>query len=678
MESSAFSCKNGPQRFVSWWIDWHDLDWPDPDNLDRIRRRADSIAESGADAAMVFGAHFRWDFMPYWTILHDYLATVAEELHQRNLRLFDHHSASLIHRYDTREEARQVKLHSGPHLPFAPSREAAASWSFQGKLLNDWRMRDLRDGGILQLPQYAAEQFCHSNPDFRDAYLEYVRRLLAETGIDGLMCDDLIHFMGYISCGCRWCRAKFRESCDSELPPWGDTGFWGNWENPAWRTWLELRFRANGDFLAKVRSVLPEDFPMLSCCSGSSSPYALQIGQDIREFNRGCSMILLEMGGNTPPYPGDPVTWNPPLYERVAQSAHHLATARHTGQCIGLGYGFHEISGNVIWALNKSLGCGTWFSTLKARLGLPLSLLRTLPDDAAPVAVAYRFEQKHPELFDSEARPEIGVFFSYETRNNTAFGAMNTGYIRDFNAALNLCAAHGLPFAVALEIPEEPDRFKVLLLPSAARMSGLEKQRLSRYAARGGVVLATGPSALPEEDGFALPDRLVPGNDEEPEIAPSSRPARWQMLTENIVLHPVRTGEGAEAAALLKNALLKHLPRGRFLVEGGDGYLKFPRYTGRCCLLHLLAAEYDTEVDRKLEAMRRHRSRVNVIRTARPRGVNPRLFLRGVPQVTVILPFQPDRKAKLSPTPDGIHVELPEECIYAILQFPLEMTSEER
>lgn len=98
MESSAFSCKNGPQRFVSWWIDWHDLDWPDPDNLDRIRRRADSIAESGADAAMVFGAHFRWDFMPYWTILHDYLATVAEELHQRNLRLFDHHSASLIHR----------------------------------------------------------------------------------------------------------------------------------------------------------------------------------------------------------------------------------------------------------------------------------------------------------------------------------------------------------------------------------------------------------------------------------------------------------------------------------------------------------------------------------------------------------------------------------------------------
>ena len=150
------------------------------------------------------------------------------------------------------------------------------------------------------------------------------------------------------------------------------------------------------------------------------------------------------------------------------------------------------------------------------------------------------------------------------------------------------------------------------------------------------------------------------------------------MLTENIVLHPVRTGEGAEAAALLKSALLKHLPRGRFLVEGGDGYLKFPRYTGRCCLLHLLAAEYDTEVDQKLEAMRRHRSRVNVIRTARPRGVNPRLLLRGIPQVTVILPFQPDRKAKLSPTPDGIHVELPEECIYAILQFPLEMTSEER
>lgn len=58
--------------------------------MDRIRRRADEMPEAAVSTATVFGAHFRWDFLPYWEILHDYMATVAEELHKRGIQFWDH------------------------------------------------------------------------------------------------------------------------------------------------------------------------------------------------------------------------------------------------------------------------------------------------------------------------------------------------------------------------------------------------------------------------------------------------------------------------------------------------------------------------------------------------------------------------------------------------------------
>lgn len=82
--------ENRTLRMVSWWIRWDDLNWPSPDNMDRIRRRADEMVEAAVSTATVFGAHFRWDFLPYWEILHDYMATVAEELHNRGIQFWDH------------------------------------------------------------------------------------------------------------------------------------------------------------------------------------------------------------------------------------------------------------------------------------------------------------------------------------------------------------------------------------------------------------------------------------------------------------------------------------------------------------------------------------------------------------------------------------------------------------
>ena len=69
------------ERMATWWMHWPDLQWPDSDNLDRIKMRAEGFAKADVTAAVFFGAHFRWDFLPVFPLLHDYLATVAEQLH---------------------------------------------------------------------------------------------------------------------------------------------------------------------------------------------------------------------------------------------------------------------------------------------------------------------------------------------------------------------------------------------------------------------------------------------------------------------------------------------------------------------------------------------------------------------------------------------------------------------
>ncbi len=94
------------RRLVNWWIRWEDLNWPNPDAIEHIKQKAYRYAEGNITSAVIFGCHFRWDYLPYFTILHDYLATVAEELGKYGIELIDHHSVNLVHRYDTREQMR--------------------------------------------------------------------------------------------------------------------------------------------------------------------------------------------------------------------------------------------------------------------------------------------------------------------------------------------------------------------------------------------------------------------------------------------------------------------------------------------------------------------------------------------------------------------------------------------
>ena len=674
------------ERFVSWWIKWEDLNWPNADTLDRIRRRADLAAENNVTVAISFGTHFRWDWLPYFEILHDYLATVAAELHQRGIKFYDHHSVNLVHRYDTREEMRAVILHSQPHLPFSPSREAAATWEFRGRRLNDWRMIDTVTRKTLYFPQYTAEGFCHRNPEFIAAYCEYVQKLIADTGIDGLMDDDTLHYMYYRSCACPVCRGALRERAGIDLPPADDTNFWGNWDNPAWRMWIDLRGESTAIFQRAVRKVLPPGFPMMSCGASSATAMNPDKGGDAVNFLAGCNMQNLELCGNLPPYKHDPVTWNHPVLYYFVNASYNAAAAEKVGaRCVGGGYGFTEPSANIIWALNKCLGADCWFSTLKGRLGLSSADLATLPEDFAPAGRAYRFEAEHPDLFRSVPVRQAEIFFSRETRDHTMYGSLHHGVAQDFSDTHHLLAGAGIAAGTVLEIPDDTSECGLLLVPGAAALTNDEAARLRKFAAAGGIVLLNGPCALPEaESPWHLPNRI--GADfwkvapemvgKYPEkrqwawndvVSPDLSGAGWREILPRIFYHPARLNDGKFGDSLL-DMVRRHLRPLPVELAGTDGYLATIRRGDGGYIVHLLAADYDTDIDHHLDSIRTHRTRVNLIIKADPIGVSRTFRVKSGHPVEVFTPFN-DEGAEVGREDAGnILVKLPEKCPYVIMR----------
>jgi hypothetical protein len=472
-------------RAVSWWLTWEDLAWPNEGLMDKIRRRADRCAASGINCCIVFGAHFRWDFMPLWGRLHDQLRFIAGELQQRQILLFDHHSSVLTHRPRNPEEALNIWRCNRHHVPFYPSSQEAAAWRFNGSLLNDWRMLDVETNQPVYLPTYNAEQYCMNNPAFQAGYLRYLNRLLKEAGIGGLMSDDGIFYAGWRACGCRHCRKRFKKEYGHTLPPASDAGFWGNRRSPAFRDWIEMRFRTCGDFLEAVRKTLPGNFPLLTCCASSDGFALPAYGMSYQDFIRNCNHVLLEMCGSTPSTTG---TWD----DRIPSQLLHLGIARdHRVPCFGLGYAFFPDTAFFVWALNKFLGSDSWVSTLKGRLNATQAQLDVLADDSELVGEGYRWEKAHPQLFTGQVDTDIAVYFCRATRDY--YGQCPEDYVRDYHASCLELMRAGITCDVVTEIPK-PGKWRTLVLSSALCLSAAQRRDLSQFLKAGGTILATGPT----------------------------------------------------------------------------------------------------------------------------------------------------------------------------------------
>jgi hypothetical protein len=350
----------------------------------------------------------------------------------------------------------------------------------------------------------------------------------------------------------------------------------------------------------------------------------------------------MEMSGNTPPYKHDRLTANTPVIQRLVNASHHQAAAREKGVgafCTGFSHSTQQ--SNVVWAVSKMLGADAWIGTLKTRLGLPWHILNTLPSEQDIVGQAFSFEKQHQHLLQGQLVGQLGVYFSYETRNHTCYGNLDKGYAKDYADTLRLLFENGISPHTVFAFPEDAEAYPLILLPGAAGMTDRELAAMERYLERGGVVIAMGPAAVPgcvhswqlptkvEAEAFftSVPDgihvRIAPWVSQT-EIPTTNDPISWQQPRPGLYYTPARPRE-AEGLLALVQRFMRPMP---IRLLQAEGFLTTVMEDEAGYTLQLVAADYDVDIDHKLDEMRVHRSRVNLITKIGPLGTDGQILVR--------------------------------------------------
>ncbi len=374
-----------PRRLASWWSTIEDLQWPRKPIRDRILRKADLLAEAQVDTAVQFGFHFRFDFAWCFGAIHGYLAAVAEALHARGIRFVDHYSCNLIARPRGDSERRRYHDHQPHHVAFYPDAFAAETAVYAGHRFNDLREVDLVNGEPAYCA-YSAEVFCLNNPGFVEMHRAYVERLLREVPLDGLMADDMGLYNLFRCCGCRACRAMFREATGQELPPiserafWGDTSGkawdWGNYENPLFRQWVQLRYAYVRRHLECVREWIGQERILMTCCSSSGERILNALGLSNENFAHVLDWVLLENTG----IGVDTTRWMERAVAANLEWSIARARPKKPAPAVILSYTVYEDGAYLGWGLARFMGVANWYSSFVTGLQAPPPDLKVDPD----------------------------------------------------------------------------------------------------------------------------------------------------------------------------------------------------------------------------------------------------------------------------------------------------------
>ncbi len=468
------------------------MDYPNQEVEAKIDKLAFEASQAGVNLAMVFGFHFRWDFIYCFDTVHKLLKHTADAYHRYGIKVMDHHSAVLTHRPRDWAGRIDTSIRNHHHVPFTPSPEIIPFLQYEGTLLNSWRQKRVDNDDPAFIACYQAEHFCVNNPDFRHAYSAYVKRLFAETGIDGLMCDDVIYYGHWGVCGCPHCQNKF----GSPLPPPEDANFWGNYQNKLWRKWVDMRYHDARDFLQLVRGVIGRDALLTSCCCSSTRKTLDACGMDMDLMNPPLSMTMLEMCGEI-------AGGKSGLTARMPDILLHKAISeRRQIGCLGLGYAFYPDSAFLVWSLNQFFGADTWVSSLKGRLGISDRAAEALPMEPELVKEAYNFECRHPRLFNGESVAEVAVYYSNSSK--VFNGDCDDDYCAGYANLIRELFTRDVSVVVVDKIPEA-GRYKLLILADCGCLSSGLRQTLTAYLEQGGQIIATGLLGSFDETGNPVP-----------------------------------------------------------------------------------------------------------------------------------------------------------------------------
>ena len=529
-----------PSRAASWWCTMEDLQWPQKHVVDRIKKRAEGFARAGIDTAINFGFGLRFDFSNYFAQVHGYFANVCEELHKHGIRFMDHYSCNEIERPRNGEEFRKMHQYQRHTVLLYHDPVMAQYAQYEGHFFNDLCEVDLRDGSRGYAPQYQFETFCHNNPAFLDMHQKYLQRLMKEVPIDGIEVDDMCNYPGPATCGCKYCRERFKKDYGHDIPPFGEKSFWGdtskkilqwgNYENPVFRDWLRMKIDSVADHLKMIKATIGE-IPLMTCCS-NTGPIILNIlSLDLEKLAPHLDFFMLEnVGINI-----NNAEWMEMDAEALLQK--DIAAKKGNAPAMALSYTIYEPGAYFGWALSRFWGVANWSSTLNGRLIEDPADAMEMEDVINP---SNNWEQRYSNLHyrDGVDLTEVRLVYNRYCKENgwrnadgkehwDSVAAWSNQLLKN-NVGYRFVRYEELENAALLNTERTP-----LVLDAVGCVSDNQFAAISNYLSKGGHVWLAIPFGTHDEKGFA---RKVP-------LSETLRKGRYKNL---VIVSPAVTNATLE------------------------------------------------------------------------------------------------------------------------------------
>ena len=554
-----------PNRVASWWCTLEDIQWPQKDIRDKIKRRAAAFAEAKIDTAINYGFHVRFDFSNYFGQLHGYQAEVCNELHKYGIKFLDHYSCNHVER--PRNEKELMKLAKGQrhHTLLFHDEVAAKHAQYEGYKFQDICQVDLRDGGRGYTPIYQFETFCHNNPNFLDMHRKYLERLMKEVPMDGIEVDDMCDYAGLYVCGCKYCRERFQREYGREIPPLTDKSFWGtiksefnggNYDNPAFRDWIRMRTASVADHVKMVKEVIGNK-PLMTCCASSGPVLLNALTLNLESMAPHLDLFMLEnVGINV-----NSVDWTKMDAEALVQK--DMAEKRGKAPAMAISYTIYKDGGYLGWALSRFWGVSNWSSTQVGRLESDPPDAMNTEDVVGPYN---RWEVANSDLpyWEGKDLEEVRLVSNKYCRDNGYRNEENkehwdsclawSKHLLQHNVGYRFLMAEELSNARTLQSAETP-----LILDNVGCVSDAQFKAIEAYLRKGGTAWVALPFGTHDDKGFRrdepLSKKLEQGKYRNLVIMPSAiKGDQLQTLIQNKKFHPalVQTGGDKRWAARVR------------------------------------------------------------------------------------------------------------------------------
>lgn len=453
-------------------------------------QRAKDFSEKGVTMVETFSmSHFRFGYYPYWKQITEALRMLVIACHKYGIRVIEHHSSHLTPNLQKEVGWKTLKRNfaifgngSGMDQWFDIFPFLTLNPQIEGYNLLDFVQIDGRTGKPADTP-YAAYGMCFNNETYRKIYFRYLQDVI-DTGIDGIMNDDVQYFGNDNACACPTCRRLFQEQTGYTLPdPEHWDAFFENYEDPAYLAWKKFKFDSTTRFYRDLTAYYDTlgrklERPNYSSCVLSNS-------QSYYSFDRCCDLWTLIMQENC-----NSTIIKQSYLDYYTESVHRVAAgSRYNVPSFSCFYPDREDSMYFCWALARSWGQmynGT-----------------TEGCDVAALEKPYRnFEKRHLRLYTAPKKlSDVSFYFSKKTRDYTE-DALNR-YMRKFMGGIQAAYVSGLGVDMVFETDdaEELLRHGTVVLSYVAMAEDSELARFREFAQRGGRLIILGNFAEYKEDG---------------------------------------------------------------------------------------------------------------------------------------------------------------------------------